>query len=296
MPQTNTQQCIEQVLASARATLAEYSASSAADAEILLCHILGCARSHLLAWPQKLLNTGQLHRYRQLVGLRASGRPVAYLTGIREFWSLPLKVDGSTLIPRPETETLVEFVLEQFTDAAALAVADLGTGSGAIACALARERPGWNIVACDVSAAALAVARDNARRLGMDNIRFARGDWFDALESGSRFDLVISNPPYVAAGDSHLAAGDVAFEPATALVSGADGLDDIRRIAAQAGGRLKAGGWLVLEHGYDQQPRVAAILHEAGFDLIEQRRDLAGIPRMTAGRAATLLDSGCELS
>lgn len=286
MPQTKTQHSIEQVLTSACALLDNASTSSAADAEILLCHTLVCTRSHLLAWPHKMLTTAQLDRYQKLIDLRVSGRPVAYLTGFREFWSLPLKVDESTLIPRPETETLVEFVLERFGADAALDVADLGTGSGAIACALASERPGWNIVASDVSIAALDVARDNARMLGLNNICFVHGDWFDALANESRFDLIVSNPPYIAAADPHLSTGDIMFEPVTALVSGADGLDDIRRITAQATGRLKTGGWLVLEHGYDQQPAVAAILRSAGFTDIELQCDLANIPRMAAGRHA----------
>jgi release factor glutamine methyltransferase len=283
MPQSKMSHSIEQLLTSARTLLDDTSASAGIDAEILLCHTLGCSRSHLFAWPQKTLTAEQIDRYHELVDLRASGRPVAYLTGAREFWSLPLKVDESTLIPRPETETLIEFVLERFAADTVLDVADLGTGSGAIACALASERPHWSIVATDVSHAALNVARDNARRLGLDTIRFAHGDWFDAFDAARRFDLLVSNPPYVAAADPHLSSGDVMFEPASALVSGADGLDDIRRIAAQATDRLKTGGWLVLEHGYNQQPVVAAILRNAGFDSIELRRDLAGIPRMTAG-------------
>jgi release factor glutamine methyltransferase len=295
MPQTNTQQSIEQALDLARALLDSRSTSSTADAEILLCYTLGCARSHLIAWPQKTLNTEQLQRYRELVDLRASGKPVAYLTGVREFWSLSLNVDESTLIPRPETETLVEFILESFDVDTVLDVADLGTGSGAIACALASERARWHIVASDVSVATLAVARDNANRLGLNRIRFTQGDWFDALESGSRFDLIVSNPPYVAAGDAHLSAGDVRFEPPSALVSGMDGLTDIRHIAAQATCWLKPGGWLVLEHGYHQQSSVAAILRDAGFGAIEQRCDLAGIPRMSAARAPVLA-SGCELA
>jgi release factor glutamine methyltransferase len=286
MPQVKTQQSIEQVLASALVQLNSCSASPALDAQILLAFALGCSRTHLLAWPQKLLTTEQLDRFRQLIELRICGHPVAYLTGTREFWSLPLKVDESTLIPRPETETLVEFVLERFAADTVLDVVDLGTGSGAIACAIASERPRWNIVASDVSTAALDIARDNAHTHGLNNIHFVHGDWFEALAGESRFDLIVSNPPYIAAGDPHLSTGDVAFEPATALVSGADGLDDIRRIAAQAPGRLKAAGWLALEHGYDQQPAVAAILRAAGFDANEQRRDLAGVPRMTAGRHA----------
>jgi release factor glutamine methyltransferase len=281
-----THDCIGRVLAAAIMRLESTSPSAGVDAEILLCHVLDCSRSHLIAWPEKRLSEEQQRRYHELIEQRAAGRPVAYLTGTREFWSFPLKVNASTLIPRPETETLVEFVLERFDAGTSLKVADLGTGSGAIACALASERPGWNIVACDISAAALEVARNNARMHNLDNIRFVQSDWFSALANESRFDLLVSNPPYIAAADPHLSTGDVAFEPATALVSGADGLDDIRRIAAQAPIRLKIGGWLVLEHGYDQQPAVAAILREAGFDAIEQRHDLAGTPRMTAGRHA----------
>ena len=259
------------------------TASARLDAEVLLSHVLGKPRSHLRAWPDRVPAHEQQAQFEALLARRIGGEPVAYLVGQREFWSLPLTVTRDTLIPRPETETLIEFVLERFAADTVLDVADLGTGSGAIACALASERPHWSIVATDVSHAALNVARDNARRLGLDTVRFAHGDWFDAFDTARRFDLLVSNPPYVAVADPHLSSGDVMFEPASALVSGADGLDDIRRIAAQATDRLKTGGWLVLEHGYNQQPVVAAILRNAGFDSIELRRDLAGIPRMTAG-------------
>jgi release factor glutamine methyltransferase len=286
VPQTITQLSIEQVLTRANMRLENTSASSFADAQILLCHTLGCSRSHLLAWPQARLSSEQLERFRDLIELRAAGHPVAYLTGVREFWSLPLKVDASTLIPRPETETLVEFILERFAVDTALDVIDLGTGSGAIACALASERPRWTIAASDISHAALDVARGNARTLGLHSISFIQSDWFDALAGESRFDLLVSNPPYVAVADPHLSTGDVLFEPVSALTAGADGLDDIRRITTQATHWLKPGGWLVLEHGYNQQPAVAALLRDAGFDAIELRRDLAGIPRMTAGRGS----------
>lgn len=275
---------IEQALADAVLRLAATSPSPRADAEILLAHVLGRGRSHLFAWPRRILERGHADAFRRLVDLRAQGTPVAYLTGRKEFWSLSLRVDISTLIPRPETETLVEFVLERWGESARLAVADLGTGSGAIACALASERPGWDILAGDISADALGVARANAQALGLGNIRFVRSDWFAAVATAERFDLVVSNPPYVAAADPHLRRGDLAHEPVAALAAGVDGLDAIRRIASEAPRRLRPGGWLVLEHGYDQSHAVAAILRRDGFASLEQRRDLAGILRMTAGR------------
>jgi len=273
----------DQALADAALRLAGTSPTPHADAQILLAHVLGRERSHLVAWPEKVLEDRHAEAFRQLVAQRLRGVPVAYLTGHKEFWSLSLRVDASTLIPRPETETLVEFALDGFDASTKLAVADLGTGSGAIACALASERPRWQIQASDICAAALAVAQANALALGLRNIDFVRGDWFAAFDAAARFDLVVGNPPYIAAADPHLGRGDLAHEPPGALVAGADGLDAIRRIASQAPRRLRPGGWLVLEHGYDQARAVADILRRAGFERVEQRRDLAGILRMTAG-------------
>jgi release factor glutamine methyltransferase len=218
-----------------------------------------------------------------LVQQRIAGHPVAYLTGNKEFWSLSLTVTTDVLIPRPETETLVEFVLENFSGRTVMKIADLGTGSGAIACALATEHPQWTILATDVSAAALDIARLNASSHNLENITFARGEWLHAL-GDKNFDLIISNPPYIATTDTHLAEGDVRFEPQTALTSGANGMDAITLLTQQSGDYLVHDGWLVVEHGYDQQQSVFERFSEAGFTRITQLPDLAGQPRMTAGR------------
>jgi len=253
------------------------------DAQVLMCHVLGRERSWLYAWPEQTLEGTQVARFEQLIVQRAAGHPVAYLTGRREFWSLPLKVSEHTLIPRPETEHLVEITGELGLPAAAN-VLDLGTGSGAIALALASEHPDWQVSACDCSDAALAIARVNAAAFGLGRVTFVRSDWFAAIADDARFDLIVSNPPYIAASDPHLVRGDVRFEPRQALVSGTDGLDDIRRIAADAPRFLRPGGWLWLEHGYQQAEGVAALLHGQGFVDVDSHSDLAGHARHTGGR------------
>jgi release factor glutamine methyltransferase len=274
---------ISQALSEARRRLQATSPSPAVDASILLCHVLGCSPGHLIAWPDKQLSPHQAMQFEQILQQRLEGRPVAYITGEREFWSLSLKVTSDVLIPRPETETLVELVLEKFSSSPALTVADLGTGSGAIACALAVERPAWNIIATDSSGEALDIARHNASVHKLGNIRFVHGQWLEPL-TGLDFDLIISNPPYIAIDDPHLAQGDVRFEPEAALASGKQGMDAIRHLAQQAGQRLKAGGWLIVEHGYDQQQPVYDCFLQGGFEDILQLTDLAGQPRVTAGR------------
>ena len=274
---------ISQALSEARHRLQATSPSPAVDASILLCHVLGCSPGHLIAWPDKQLSPHQATQFEQILQQRLEGRPVAYITGEREFWSLSLKVTSDVLIPRPETETLVEFVLEKFSSSPALTVADLGTGSGAIACALAVERPAWNIIATDSSTEALDIARHNASAHKLENIRFVHGQWLEPL-SELDLDLIISNPPYIAIDDPHLAQGDVRFEPEAALASGKQGMDAIRHLAQQAGQRLKAGGWLIVEHGYDQQQMVYDCFLQGGFEDILQLTDLAGQPRVTAGR------------
>ena len=274
-----------QALGTARQRLQATSPSPAVDASILLCHVLGCSPGHLIAWPEKQLTQTQAKQFERILQQRIAGEPVAYITGAREFWSLSLKISSDVLIPRPETETLVEFALAKFPGSAHLAVADLGTGSGAIACALAAEHPQWDIVATDTSVAALEIARINAEAHKLGNIRFLQGTWFEPL-AGHRFDLVISNPPYVANGDPHLEQGDVRFEPDSALVSGPLGMDAISLITGAAGQHLNTGGWLIIEHGYDQQQAVYDCFSQAGFEDIAQLNDLAGQPRMTAGRNA----------
>lgn len=263
---------VADALEEARASLALH------EARLLLRHVLGVTAAALEAHPERKVSPADTAAFRALVARRAASEPVAYLTGRREFYGLDFRVTPDVLIPREETELLVDLALE--TQAAR--ILDLGTGSGCLAIAVAKQRPQAAVTAADASAAALAVARDNAVRHGV-NIRFLQGDWFAPL-AGERFDLILANPPYVAERDPHLARGDVRFEPRSALAAGADGLDDIRRIAAQAPAHLVPGGQLCFEHGYDQAAAAAALLAEAGFIGIEQRRDLAGILRVSGGR------------
>jgi release factor glutamine methyltransferase len=258
-------------------------ASAELEAALLLCHLLKVPRSHLFAWPEKRLTEQQQAAYERLVERRLCGEPIAHITGEREFWSLPLRVTRDTLIPRPETELLVERALLHLASLSTPRIADLGTGSGAIALALASERSDASIHACDQSAAALAVARENAKALKMRNVSFFQGNWYDALPKGQCYDLIVSNPPYIEAGDSHLHQGDLPHEPVNALVAGPDGLADIRQIAAQAPDRLKSGGWLLLEHGESQSGAVQKILRERGFSTLSTLNDLAGRPRVTEG-------------
>ena len=252
------------------------------EAELLLAHALGVSRARLYAWPEHEPEPKQREAFDRLVAARERGEPIAYLTGRREFWSLDLAVTPDVLIPRHETELLVELALDRIARDRDVRVADLGTGSGAIALALARERPLARVTATDASAAALDVARRNAARLGIGNVAFAVGDWYAAL-GDARFDLIVSNPPYIAAGDAHLAQGDLRFEPAAALASGADGLDAIRRIVADAPEHLADGGALLLEHGFDQSLRVRALLDAAGFQNVTSVFDNGGHERVTLG-------------
>ena len=253
------------------------------EADLLLCHALARPRTWLFAHGDDEVDALAAERFEALVQRRAQGEPVAYLTGRRGFWSFELDVGPATLIPRPETERLVELALERLPADQALRVADLGTGSGAIALALAAERPQAAVVATDASAPALEVARANATRLRLPNIEFRLGDWFAPLQ-GERFALIASNPPYIAADDPHLEQGDLRFEPATALASGPDGLDAIREIAARAPAHLLADGWLLLEHGWDQGASVRGVLAAAGFTDVTTERDLEGRDRVTLGR------------
>lgn len=251
------------------------------DAEILLGHCLQQSRSWLYTWPEREVPAQQSARYRQLLQQRSQGQPVAYLVGQREFWSLLLTVNQHTLIPRPETETLVAWALELALPAAAK-VLDLGTGSGAIALALASERSRWQVTGVDASEEALAVARGNAAALALERVSFDCSDWYQAV-AAQRFDLLVSNPPYVDGTDLHLQRGDVRFEPRSALVASDAGLADLAGLAAGAPGHLKAGGWLLLEHGFDQAEAVRALFASAGFGQITTRCDLAGLERITGG-------------
>ena len=256
--------------------------SPALDAELLLAHAVGKDRSHLRAHPEAVLSPVQAAEFERLLAARVRGEPIAYLTGTREFWSLELKVTPATLIPRPETELLVEQTLALIPPDGATDVHDLGTGSGAIALAIAKERPRCRVTAVDVSSDALAVAQDNAQRLHISNVEFLRGDWFAPI-AARRFQIIVSNPPYVGASDPHLQEGDLRFEPAPALSSGEDGLRDIRRIVGEASDHLLAGGHLLLEHGYGQGAAVRSLLQAAGFTYARSVRDFGGNERVSAG-------------
>ncbi len=260
--------------------------SSAARIEVqcLLQHVLQVARSYLLAHPERCLSTEEQTHYQELLQRRLQGEPVAYILGEREFFGLSLKVTPATLIPRPDTELLVELALQDIPPAAAVRVLDLGTGSGAIALAIAHARPRACVLGVDASDAALSVAQENAQALALTNAHFVRSNWFAAL-AGQRFELIVANPPYIAAADAHLSRGDVRFEPASALASGADGLDDIRHIVNRAHAHLQPGARLLLEHGYDQAAQVRTLLQQAGFDAVFSACDLAGIERVSGGRS-----------
>lgn len=253
------------------------------DAEVLLAHVLNRPRSYLHAWPEATLTSGEESRFLELVERRSQGQPVAYLTGHREFWSLDLEVTPDTLIPRPETELLVEQTLVRIPDGKPVHVADLGTGSGAVALALACERPRWCVLASDRSAAGLAVAAGNARRLGLHNVYFIRGSWCDFFADHT-LDAIVSNPPYVAERDDHLTQGDVRFEPPGALAAGEEGLDDLVRLVETAPRTLKAGGWLLLEHAPEQTRKLHKLLKYNGFIDIYCGRDLAGLERISCAR------------
>ena len=274
---------VHRALVSARAVLQATSGSPRLDAEILLAKVLGWSRTRLLAHAGEPLAPDAARRFGELVDRRCSGQPIAYLVGRREFWSLDLLVTPDTLVPRPETEGLVEAVLDLVPAGERATIADIGTGSGAIAIAVARERPRAFVLGSDRSRPAIDVARANALRLNIGNIAFIVADACTAL-APSRWSVIVSNPPYVAEDDPHLSAGDVRFEPREALVSGPRGLDMLETLARQAPARLACGGWLVLEHGAEQGPAVRSLLYGAGLGTIETIRDLAGNERVTLGR------------
>jgi release factor glutamine methyltransferase len=254
------------------------------DARVLLAHVLGCDRAWLVAHGADPLTREQAHAFFALAKRRRDGEPVAYLTGRREFWGLDLAVTPAVLIPRPETETLVEAVLARLPADARVRVLDLGTGSGAIALAIAKERPLAQVTATDVSPEALDVARANAARLGLGNATFVRSDWYAGAPDGP-YDAIVANPPYIDPADPHLVQGDLRFEPRGALTPGSTGLSALAAIVAGASGRLAPGGLLAVEHGFDQGERVRALFDDAGFVAVEAFRDLAGLWRVVAGRS-----------
>lgn len=255
------------------------------DAQVLLAHVLGVERAWLYAHAPDPLALADVDSFFALTRRRRDGEPVAYLTGRREFWGLCVAVDRSVLIPRPETETLVESALRMLPGDRVVRVLDLGTGSGVIALAIALERPHAEVLGVDRSHEALAVAAKNADRMKLANLRWLQSNWYDALSGEGRpFDLIASNPPYVASADPHLGEGDVRFEPRTALCAGEDGLDALRVVIAGAHERLVSGGALVVEHGYNQAEAVSMLMHGAGFTDVGSLRDLSGIPRVAVGR------------
>ncbi|MEH6639316.1 MAG: peptide chain release factor N(5)-glutamine methyltransferase [Porticoccaceae bacterium] len=256
------------------------------DAEVLLCYVLDKPRSYLYAWPEYVLEQQAFAQFKDLFARRVAGEPIAHLSGQKEFWSLSLDVNASTLIPRPETELLVETALNLFdksnldSDAQVL---DLGTGTGAIALALASERPNWNVLAVDSSADAVKLAESNRTRLDFDNVQIDQSDWFENVNADRRFDLIVSNPPYIAPDDRHLSEGDVRFEPRSALVANDAGFADIETIILNAGEFLVRGGWLLLEHGSEQGEGVRELL-KAHLDDVTTWRDVAGLERVSGGR------------
>jgi len=272
---------IDAAIAEAVERLSPVSESPRIDAEILLCRSIDVPRAYLFAHPDDELDEAALERFRAVLERRVAGEPMAYITGTREFWSKELLVSPATLVPRPETELLVELALREIPRRATMRILDLGTGSGAIAIALASERPLCEITATDRSPDALAIARENARQLSIPNIRFVEGDWVEPL-NGETFDLIVSNPPYVQSDDPALET--LAFEPISALVAGPDGLDAIRRLAADCADVLVPGGPLFIEHGAEQAVHVAGLLEAAGWQEIRLHKDLAGLPRVTAAR------------
>ncbi|MEL7895380.1 peptide chain release factor N(5)-glutamine methyltransferase [Vreelandella neptunia] len=262
------------------------SSSPRIDAEVLLCHVLGRDRTWLYTWGDKICPLWEQARFDALIAARVQGTPVAYLTGEREFWGLRLATSPDTLIPRPDTETLVELALSR----AALTsgrLLDLGTGTGAIALAFASEQPHWQVLGVDLRVEAVSLATRNAQALGLAKATFLQSDWFAALDAytvaGNQFDIIVSNPPYIAGDDPHLAEGDVRFEPRSALVADACGMADLLHLVNSAQRYLAASGWLLLEHGYQQAEMVREALESAGYQNVESVRDLGGHERVTLG-------------
>lgn len=273
---------IQSLLAEAAERLATVSESAWLDSEVLLCHCLNKPRSFLRSWPEHQPEPKQVADFLSFVERRLEGMPIAYLIGTREFWSRDFGVGPDVLIPRPDTELLIELSLTLLPAGNPCKIIDLGTGSGIIAITLAAERPLADVIATDQSLPALNVAKQNAERLKTLNVRFLQSHWFDEVAE-TDFDLVISNPPYIAEDDPHLRQGDVRFEPNSALVSAENGLKDIRLIAEQARQHLKNGGLLLIEHGYNQQTKVRAIFEALNYRQVETHTDLAGNPRVTLG-------------
>lgn len=274
---------VRKALEQALQQLDKQRADSRLDAEILLAHVLNKNRAYLFAHPEALVPPEQLDLYNKLIVKRAEGMPIAYLTGYRDFWSLNLKVNEHTLIPRHETELLVELILDLIPDRSNTTILDMGTGSGAIALAIAKERPDWDIIACDFSKEALKIAQENALRLKITNVIFHHSDWFKALPK-KQYHAIISNPPYISERDPHLNQGDIRFEPLTALASGQDGLADLQYIIEHGFEYLLPDGLLLLEHGYNQKNQLRAILDKSGYKSVNCWQDIQGNDRVSGGR------------
>lgn len=261
--------------------LAGLSETPELDLQLLLCHALDCSSAWLVTWPERIPEAAQQAHFDALLERRIAGEPIAYLLGTQGFWSLDLQVSNATLIPRPETEMLVEMALKLNLPSRVQAL-DLGTGSGAIALALASERPEWHFTAVDSQASALAIAEHNRSHYGLQNVEFFCGDWY-APVAAKRFELIVSNPPYIDPLDDHLQRGDVRYEPRSALVSSGAGLDDLRHIVGRAPAFLARSGWLLTEHGFDQAAEVRKLFAQAGFQRIASHCDLNGVERITLG-------------
>lgn len=273
----------DEAVRSAAVELGSVSETARLDAEVLLCHLIEKPRTWLYAWGDQLLSADTQAAFAALIAKRQAGEPVAYLTGQREFWGLMLETAPSTLIPRPDTELVVEAAVARAT-AAAGTLLDLGTGTGAIALAFASERPEWRVTGGDVVPDAVALARRNAQRLAITNATFVESNWFAGLAEAACFDLIVSNPPYIAADDHHLREGDVRFEPRSALVADDNGLADLRHLVDAAWQHLQPGGWLLLEHGWAQAPKVCAMLKACGYQHVESLQDLGQQPRVSVGQ------------
>lgn len=275
-------QTIKTVLVEAAKAIQAVSDSALLDAEVLLCTVLGKDRSYLRAWPDQVLNPEHIAAYKAMLDTRQQGNPIAYITGKREFWSRDFQVSPDVLIPRPDTELLIELSLALIPENKPHRIIDLGTGSGIIAITLAAERPHAQVSATDISPAALQLAKVNAAKHKVEYIQFHQSNWFDNIPAG-KFNLIVSNPPYLAEDDEHLQQGDLRFEPKTALISARQGLSDIQTIAKTARDHLESGGFLLVEHGYDQQQDVQGLFRDLDYHNVQTHTDLSGQPRVTSG-------------
>ncbi|MUJ36281.1 peptide chain release factor N(5)-glutamine methyltransferase [Aliivibrio fischeri] len=261
----------------------EGSDSPQVDAAVLLCHVLDKPRSYLLTWPEKIVSDEELGNFNVLLERRLTGEPIAYIVGYREFWSLPLKVSPTTLIPRPDTERLVEVALDHLTPNAQ-SILDLGTGTGAIALAIASEMPTLNVIGVDYQDDAVELAKGNAKINHINNVEFRQGSWFEPISLSDKFDIIVSNPPYIDGNDPHLSEGDVRFEPQTALVAEQNGFSDLIHIMQHGREYLLNGGWLMMEHGFEQGEQLRHLFEEHGYISVKTEQDYAGNDRVTLGQ------------